>query len=401
MCRIMFSKITKENEVWTRDMYRFLEKSMGGHGNGVAYICKNKQMTIEKGREFTCQNCINEVVNNSVDQIGLFHTRRASSGAVSSENCQPFFIDSNRVLVHNGTWSSCGDWRKILLVSKNKKGESYINIKEYLTYTDTKTIAKMISVLDDETFLAVVDSGVFVIYNKISNKVTIYNYGGRFEIAQKKGLYYYASEFDQTYKKHWKLDVNSIIEADVDGFNVLHGSVTKKLRGKQTSYTNMNDFNRSRFYGEGGGSGGDVTVHDTVKNRIRAHVEQKREEDLLIAAFRDQTEKMSSQYHYKLQPPDKEPSPAFVESLATCSARFLVGYTLWITAREPITLGFVENIVRMSPEEIFAYSYINEEDGYIMIFDDNGMMLYLIESTCSNKKISLETFYADQFKLEG
>jgi hypothetical protein len=386
----MFSKITKENEIWTRDMYRFLEKSMGGHGNGVAYIHRNKQMAIEKGMEFTCQNCINEVVNNSVGGISLFHTRRASSGSVSSENCQPFFINPNKVLVHNGTWSSCRDWRKILLVSKNKEGKSYINIKEYLTFTDTKTIARMIDVLDDETFLAVVDSGIFVIYDSISNKARIYNYGGRFEITQKKGLYYYASEFDQIYKKHWKLDINSIIEVDIDGFKLLHGSITKKLRNNHTTYNNLNDFNRV----------GNGTTDDTVKNRIRAHVEQKREEDLLIVAFRDQMEKTSKQYHYKLQPSDKEPSPAMVESLASCSARFLTGYTLWVTTDKPLTLGFVENIVRMSPEEIFAYSYINDEDGYIMIFDDNGMMLYLIESTCPNK-IELESFYADQFKLEG
>lgn len=390
MCRIMFSKITETNKIWTRDMYRFLEKSLGGHGNGIALTDKTKHIAIVKGLNLSCQNCIDLVTKNSVNGLGLFHTRRASSGMVSSGNCQPFFIDTNRALVHNGTWLYDTDWKKMLLVSKR------ISVKEFMTFTDTKIIAKMIGALDDEDFLSIVDSGIFTIYNCISGKAKIYNYGGRFEVIQKKGLYYYASEFDQVYKKHWVLGVNSIIEANSEGFKILLGKIAKKVK-LSTKYIGFGDST----------SVGNITSSKTTvlpgREEIRDYVVNKRQDKKdkkLLNKIREKVQDCAGKYNYIMQAKHLEPSGEMKKSLELCSTQFIKNYTMWIIIDEPITLEFVKEVTNMTIEEVYAYSHLNEIDGYLILFDDTGNLLYLIESI-SPTGTQLSDFYANEFAMEG
>ncbi|AEG58987.1 class II glutamine amidotransferase [Desulforamulus ruminis] len=72
----------------TEQVFEFLEASMGGHGNGVAYVKKEK-VYIRKGLKFPVSKA-SKLAFNSCAEWFIFHTRWASMGEVSNQNCHPF-----------------------------------------------------------------------------------------------------------------------------------------------------------------------------------------------------------------------------------------------------------------------------------------------------------------------
>ena len=85
------------------EFFDHLEMSQGGHGNGYCIVYNNKKMRIKKG--VTLDNAeITADILKDYQHIKwvMYHTRLASMGNISNENCHPFRCEKS-VLMMNGT----------------------------------------------------------------------------------------------------------------------------------------------------------------------------------------------------------------------------------------------------------------------------------------------------------
>lgn len=120
MCRLaLFNK--KFMSVYGKEkMLGFLnqlEKSCGGHGNGILFIKDNKIELEAKGMDLE-NNLIVSALFNKIEEMPdwfLYHTRVASKGSVSDSNCHPYLNeDESFALMMNGTISSFGAFGKYM-----------------------------------------------------------------------------------------------------------------------------------------------------------------------------------------------------------------------------------------------------------------------------------------------
>lgn len=164
MCRILvasdsfFSKIGKLN---TAKVFRDLEKSMGGHGNGL-YIAdidtiirsSNMSASFAAGVAYAVST---KEPNLNGRRVIAFHTRLSSAGEIGSNNNHPIRIAGNKsVLLHNGTW---GQWSKYARAFAS---------------SDTNAVAHLMSgygtaILDHPVFA---NSGIWVRINSLGEKGT-------------------------------------------------------------------------------------------------------------------------------------------------------------------------------------------------------------------------------------
>ena len=114
MCRILISdkkglmKLGKEKMLEFLDV---LEKSCGGHGNGVLFIDNGQVTTYDKGLALTNQKIVDTLYidENNLPDWFIYHTRIASKGSVKDSNCHPYINeDRNFALCMNGTMSDFG-----------------------------------------------------------------------------------------------------------------------------------------------------------------------------------------------------------------------------------------------------------------------------------------------------
>lgn len=95
------------------DVFSTLEQAQGGHGNGCAALWQETaHVKIRKGLSLSANKAAQHL--SSFAQAGadwmLYHTRWASSGRKTSQNCHPF-QSGNVTLAHNGhdwTWARLG-----------------------------------------------------------------------------------------------------------------------------------------------------------------------------------------------------------------------------------------------------------------------------------------------------
>lgn len=93
MCRLVL--MNKEGEKQLDNQYgldkyfKYLEKQLGGHGNGFALMKKGKIIKIDKGINLDVRDIANTIKNTDYDWA-IFHTRLASVGEKSDKNCHPF-----------------------------------------------------------------------------------------------------------------------------------------------------------------------------------------------------------------------------------------------------------------------------------------------------------------------
>lgn len=91
MCRLFLSNragLDRLGPQGVNSLFEILEASMGGHGNGVAYI-KDGGLYLRKGTDLTVKKAAKLASKQGVEWF-IFHTRWASVGDISNENCHPF-----------------------------------------------------------------------------------------------------------------------------------------------------------------------------------------------------------------------------------------------------------------------------------------------------------------------
>ena len=107
MCRLILMNKKGEKEIEKRygiqNFLNYLEKSFGGDGNGYALMKNNKVTKIEKGLNLSTRDIARKLKRINYDWC-IFHTRYASVGMKSNQNCHPFFRKgkSEEVMAMNG-----------------------------------------------------------------------------------------------------------------------------------------------------------------------------------------------------------------------------------------------------------------------------------------------------------
>lgn len=106
MCRLLLANKKGIDEIDKRyglaEFLKYLEKSCGGHGNGVALLYqKSKKIEIKKGVNFRVEEAAELLKRKKYDWC-IFHTRLASAGGISDKNCHPFKKGED-VIAMNGT----------------------------------------------------------------------------------------------------------------------------------------------------------------------------------------------------------------------------------------------------------------------------------------------------------
>lgn len=92
-----------EDRYGLENLFDYLEKQLGGHGNGICFIYNDGSYFIRKGVELTNKDIAEEVLMK-IDHLKwiIYHTRLASVGSINDRNCHPF-NNNGRVIAMNGT----------------------------------------------------------------------------------------------------------------------------------------------------------------------------------------------------------------------------------------------------------------------------------------------------------
>lgn len=85
------------------NLFDYLEKQLGGHGNGICFIYNNGSYYINKGVNLSNKEIAEEVLLK-IKHLKwiIYHTRLASVGKINDKNCHPF-ENNGRVMAMNGT----------------------------------------------------------------------------------------------------------------------------------------------------------------------------------------------------------------------------------------------------------------------------------------------------------
>ena len=107
MCRLMMANNEGikhiEKEYGLENLFDYLERQLGGHGNGICFIYKDGSYDIKKGVNLSNAEIAEEVMAK-IKHIKwiIYHTRLASVGNINDRNCHPF-ENNGRVVAMNGT----------------------------------------------------------------------------------------------------------------------------------------------------------------------------------------------------------------------------------------------------------------------------------------------------------
>jgi predicted glutamine amidotransferase len=137
-----------ENKYGLENLFNYLERQLGGHGNGICFIYNDGSYFIRKGVELTNEEIAEEVLMK-IKHIKwiIYHTRLASVGNVNDRNCHPF-NNNGRVMAMNGTErnytvanKSLTDTENILITTNNitKGTREYHSV--FLGYENGKVFA--------------------------------------------------------------------------------------------------------------------------------------------------------------------------------------------------------------------------------------------------------------------
>lgn len=130
------------------NLFNYLEKQLGGHGNGVCLIYNDGSYYVKKGVNLSNEEIAEEVlVKIKHLKWVIYHTRLASVGSINDGNCHPF-EDNGRVMAMNGTErnytvvnKNLTDTENILLSTKNITRDTRKYHSVFLGYENGKVFA--------------------------------------------------------------------------------------------------------------------------------------------------------------------------------------------------------------------------------------------------------------------
>lgn len=137
-----------EKEYGLENLFNYLEKQLGGHGNGICFIYNNGSYYIKKGVNLTNKEIAEDILSR-IKHIKwiIYHTRLASVGSIGDLNCHPF-EDNGRVLAMNGTErnyvvidGNLTDTENILLSANNIVDDTKKYHSVFLGYENGKVFA--------------------------------------------------------------------------------------------------------------------------------------------------------------------------------------------------------------------------------------------------------------------
>jgi predicted glutamine amidotransferase len=137
-----------EENYGLENLFDYLERQLGGHGNGICFIYNDGSYFIRKGVELTNAEIAEEVLMK-IKHIKwiIYHTRLASVGSINDRNCHPF-SNNGRVMAMNGTErnysvvnKSLTDTENILLTTKNITKDTREYHSVFLGYENGKVFA--------------------------------------------------------------------------------------------------------------------------------------------------------------------------------------------------------------------------------------------------------------------
>lgn len=125
------------------NFFDYLEKSLGGHGNGYCMVHNNGKRIIKKGVTLSNEEIVIDIKKN-IDNIQwlMYHTRLASMGNISNQNCHPFKDSKGNVLMMNGTEHGV----KNFITDNTTDTEAILNICYDLNISLINATKKMTSV---------------------------------------------------------------------------------------------------------------------------------------------------------------------------------------------------------------------------------------------------------------
>lgn len=222
MCRVLLMNKKGEEEIQKvyglENYLKYLEKQLGGHGNGFALLKNSKVIRLEKGMNLDVRD-IAKIISKTDYDWCLFHTRLASIGTKTDSNCHPF-QKNDIVLAMNGTEHSV---------------EFISQIKEI---TDTEAILDLISKYNlgltalrkfSSIFMGFYKGKPFVVANNMVNIQILCN-------IKDKALVF-ASKFPESFK-------NNIFEPE-EHFIWFNNKLPKMSKRRKKNYTSpifLNDY---------------------------------------------------------------------------------------------------------------------------------------------------------------
>ena len=137
-----------EEKYGLENLFNYLEKQLGGHGNGICFIYNDGSYFIRKGVELTNAEIAEEVLMK-IKHLKwiIYHTRLASVGSINDRNCHPF-NNNGRVMAMNGTErnytianKNLTDTENILITTKNITKDTREYHSVFLGYENGKVFA--------------------------------------------------------------------------------------------------------------------------------------------------------------------------------------------------------------------------------------------------------------------
>lgn len=137
-----------EEEYGLEYMFDYLERRLGGHGNGICLVYNDGSYEINKGVMLTNAEIAKDILTK-ISRIKwiIYHTRLASVGSINNRNCHPF-EDNGRVMAMNGTERNytivdecMTDTENILLSTENITNDTRNYHSVFLGYENGKVFA--------------------------------------------------------------------------------------------------------------------------------------------------------------------------------------------------------------------------------------------------------------------
>ena len=189
MCRLAYIGSNKVDKTLLTDLFKELEKSMGGDGNGVGGFRKHEPL-ISKSLKTPVEEFAKAWSDFEWDCGFVFHTRRASVGNIDTTNCHPF-IWGNTITVHNGHIDGYGVLKLMMLENLEKYEGDGWTTENIITTADSDILAYFIWKRGFD-IASMLDCGtVITMYPDV---VRMYN-GHVLEAIQVGDDWIYASEF--------------------------------------------------------------------------------------------------------------------------------------------------------------------------------------------------------------